>query len=143
MPTIKMLKTVDVKVNYLEAECEPRYWEDTEVNGVKDEHGRLIPCRFKGSNYWRPMIRLEDGYIVNWVPGTSAKIHYKVCDAGIYTLYETILGKPIKQIDGYVPKILSPGGDGYGDYVIMNVDENGYIENWEVVLDEFQDGFND
>lgn len=41
------------------------------------------------------------------------------------------------RIDGYVPGLMSPGGDGFGDYVIMTVGGDGVIENWDVELEEF------
>ena len=54
--------------------------------------------------------------------------------------YSTLLDKYkhyIVNIDGYVPRIMCPEGSGYGDYVIMNIDENGKIDKWKINLDEF------
>jgi len=39
----------------------------------------------------------------------------------------------------YVPEIMCPKENGYGDYIIMIVDENGKIENWKQTLDGFID----
>ena len=39
--------------------------------------------------------------------------------------------------DGYVPKILCVGENGFGDYVIMEIDTNGFIKDFVVMLDEF------
>lgn len=132
---IRVNRTFDMPVKYLSVDAEVRYWEDARVNGVEDEEGDLIPCVYDGT--WCPLINLETGVIENWESGKAADIHYKVCDAGIYTLLdenkETVIRK-----DGYVPSILSPGGSGYGDYIIMKVDENGKIENWKVNLDYFE-----
>ena len=44
----------------------------------------------------------------------------------------------MKEIDGYVPSMMCPEGDGYGDYVIMKVAEDGTIANWRVDLSEFE-----
>ncbi len=122
----KMIKEFDAK--YLVVDAEPRYWEDATVNGKEDTYGTMIPCR-KGDD-WCPVIDIDNGQIINWTLGVTAKVHYKVCDAGVYELRtsDNIL---ITRKDVYVPTCLSPGGNGYGDYIIMNIDENGVIENWK------------
>jgi hypothetical protein len=103
-----------------------RYWEDATVNGVEDENGDLIPCR-EGA-LWCPIINIDTGIITNWKQGTTADIHYKICDAGSYYVQDAD-GKTILSIeDDYVPNSLIPGQ--YGDYIIMKVDEYGNIENW-------------
>lgn len=132
--TIKESK--EIEVSFLKAECGVRYWEDATVDGVEDEKGELIPCR--EGDCWCPVISLEDGVIINWDTGKAASIHYKICDAGTYTLFDKDQNQ-IKSIDGYVPDIMSPQDRGYGDYVIMKVDSDGKIENWKVILDEFND----
>jgi len=82
---------------------------------------------------------LDKGLIINWEKGKTASLHYKVCDAGTYKLTEEN-GDIIAEYDGYVPDVLCPDGEGYGDYIIMSVDENGYIQNWEkeCVYDDFE-----
>ena len=121
---------------YLKAECGVRYWEDATVNGVEDEDGSRIP--FRSGDAWRPLIDLETGAIVDWPSGVTADIHYKVCDDGRYALLDAD-HHPLRDIDGYVPGMLSPGGSGYGDYVIMKVDGEGRIENWRADLSYFDD----
>lgn len=123
------------EVQTLEVEAGVRYWEDSEVNGVTDDDGELIPCR-KG-DMWCPIINVNTGQILNWKQGTTANIHYKVCDDGTYTLKDKE-GTVISSIDGYVPDIMCPVGNGFGDYIIMNVNEEGYINNWNVSFDEFE-----
>lgn len=39
--------------------------------------------------------------------------------------------------DGYVPDTLCPAESGHGDYIIMNIDENGQIEDWEFNVEDF------
>jgi hypothetical protein len=124
--TLKVVKEFDAK--YLVVEAEVRHWEDATVNGEDDELGTKIPCR--EGNAWCPVIDIDTGQIINWTSGIKANIHYKVCDAGIYEL-QTADNELIVRKDGYVPWCLSPGGNGYGDYIIMNIDENGVIENWK------------
>jgi hypothetical protein len=119
---------------YLQAECGVRYWEDGEINGTPDEDGSRTPCRV--GEDWRPLIDLETGRIVDWPQGVTADVHYKVCDDGRYRLLDA--GRAVLcTIDGYVPKIMSPGGSGYGDYVIMKVGPDGLIESWRRDLDAF------
>lgn len=135
MHTVALKKVIDTPVKYLRAECDVRYWEDATVNGVEDEDGSLIPCR-EGS-MWRPLIDLGTGVIQGWPEGTVAKIHYKVCDAGVYSLLDDS-GETVIKIDGYVPAMMSPADSGYGDYVIMNVDATGQIDGWKVDLSPFE-----
>ena len=113
-----MILHVDVSV---------RYWEDAVVNGIEDEKGDLIPCRHGDS--WKPIIDVDSGRVINWQIGVDADIHYKVCDAGTYQLTDGFGGECIK--DGYVPDIMSPKENGCGDYIIMNIDSRGIIEDWK------------
>ncbi len=132
---IEVTTKVKKHVRYLKAECSVRYWEDSRVNKAWDPEGDLIPCR--EGDRWSPIIDLETGKIENWPEGTTAEIHYKVCDDGKYTLLDAD-GDEVKTIDGYVPTIMCPEGDGYGDYVIMNIDGDGTIQKWRVDLKCFE-----
>lgn len=135
---ISVIRVEKVQVKSLKVEADVRYWEDAEVNGVTDESGEAIPCRV--GNSWSPVIDLETGVIAGWPENTIARIHYKVCDAGRYALLDS-KGKEVVVKDGYVPGIMSPGGQGYGDYIIMNVGPTGIIENWDSRdIEEFQGG---
>lgn len=126
----------DVEVKYLRVRCGVRYWEDATVNGVRDDDGSRIPCRDGGGN-WCPTIDLGTGKIENWPEGTTARLHYKVCDDGDYALLDS--GRNVvKAIDGYVPSIMCPGGQGYGDYVIMTVGADGVIADWRADLSDFE-----
>jgi hypothetical protein len=130
---------IHVPVKYLRALCDVRYWEDTKVNGIEDTNGDLIPCRDSDlhGDYWGPVIDLETGTIQDWPIGTTADVHYKVCDAGIYQLLDADKNV-VKEIDGYVIKMMCPKDNGYGDYVIMKIDENGVIDGWKVNLSPFE-----
>lgn len=119
---------------YLNVSAKIRYWEDAKVNGAEDISGDLIPCR--NGEYWEPVINLETGRIANWAQGVFADIHYKVCDEGAYTLRGEN-AEQIACIDGYVPKIMCPGGEGYGDHIIMKINEFGFIEKWKARFNEF------
>lgn len=132
--TVELTITKEFEVKYLQVEAGVRYWEDATVNGTEDETGELIPC--KVGDLWKPFIEIETGKILNWVEGTKASIHYKVCDAGIYRLLDDAKSI-VKEIDGYVPSLMSPKESGYGDYIIMDIDETGQIANWKPLLDDF------
>lgn len=105
MTKITIKKEVEYDAKYLFAECGVSYWEDAQVNENDDVDGSLIPCRVEDT--WSPLIEIETGTIVGWPEGTSANVHYKVCDAGKYTLLDADR-KEIISIDGYVPSIMSP-----------------------------------
>ena len=122
---IKTIKEVEVTTLLVDAGV--RYWEDATVNGTEDEQGDLIPCR--NGKRWQPIIDIQSGVITNWTKGVFAKVHYKICDDGIYHLADSE-GNIILTIDGYVPNILDVERDSYGDYIILNIDENGKINNW-------------
>lgn len=125
----------EFEVKYLQVEAGVRYWEDTSVNGKEDtEDGKNIPC--KKGDAWCPLIDIETGKILNWEQGTTADLLYKVCDDGRYRILDENQAL-IKEIDSYVIKMLCPKENGYGDYIIMDIDENGQIANWKPSFDEF------
>lgn len=110
-------------------EAEVRYWEDATVNGVEDEDGALIPG--KVGDIWRARIDLANGIIEDWPEGTTARIHYKVCDAGEYWLTDRAGTKLAKYDSYYVPdRFLCHGDQGFGDYIIMKVGPDGRIEDY-------------
>jgi hypothetical protein len=132
---IKLKIEKEFDVMYLQAESGVRYWEDTTVNDQEDTQGDLIPCR--NGDYWKPLININTGIIENWQIGKKADIHYKCCDDGTYRLLDQNK-KEIISIDGYVPNMMCPKEDGYGDYVIMDVDSEGRIQKWKVDFSYFQ-----
>ena len=117
-------------IKFLKVEARPRYWEDADVNGVEDTEGTLIPCR--KDDKWCPIIDIEQGKIINWQQGVVADIHYKVCDDGCYFLTDENDKILAHIFNGYVPEILSIGDEGYGDYIILKVDADGKIANFEI-----------
>lgn len=130
---IKIEKETEIKTLHVAAGV--RYWEDATVNGIEDTEGNLIPCR-KGE-LWMPVIDIDSGKILNWKKGNTASIHYKVCDAGSYFLKDEN-GETVLSIENnYVPKILCPEENGYGDYIIMEVGADGQIKNWEITIEDF------
>lgn len=134
---IVLNKPMEFEVTKIVIDAGVRYWEDADVNGIKDEDGTLIPCR--ENDRWKPIIDIETGKVLNWEIGKTADIHYKVCDDGVYSLISEKHGI-VFQKDGYVPIFLDLTGESYGDYLIMKIDENGMIKNWdkEKVSDFFE-----
>ena len=119
-----------MKPVYLEVRAGVRHWEDADVNGEPDTHGNRIP--FRSGDNWCPLIRLEDGQIMDWPQGTTAHVHYKVCDSGEYWLLSEDR-KAIGKWGGYyVPdSFLCHGDAGWGDYIIFKVGADGKVEGWQ------------
>ncbi len=133
--TVKIEKEVELKTLVVKAGV--RYYEDATVNGVEDTEGDLIPC--KQGELWCPIIDIDSGVITNWKQGVKAEVHYKVCDAGSYYLQDAEGNTVLSIEQDYVPKMMCPKESGYGDYIIMDIDENGKIANFIQTLDGFVD----
>lgn len=126
-------KEFDVK--YLAVSAGIRYPEDVKINGKPCEKLTDIPDN--NGKYWRPMIEVDTGIIADWPKGTTAEIHAKVCDDGTYSLLDAE-SQEIKTIEGYVLDCLAINDSGYGDYIIMTIDENGKIKDWKPEFGEFE-----
>lgn len=132
------------------ADIEVRYWNDSKVNGKEDvdfyetkgEGYPIMPCAaqvkekptsciYSDHWRWRPIINIEKGQVVNWQRGNTANVFYKVCD-GFACRFTGHLDVSILDYEGYVPDFMCPGDTPDGDYVIMDIDENGYIKDWNV-----------
>lgn len=138
------------KIKTIKCDIGVRYWEDTDVNGVEDvdfmktkgEGKPLIPCAVKIKEHpedytdhyrWRPIIDVETGKIINWNNGNTAFVHYKVCDDCCLEAIDE-LGDVVCNNDGYYycPDFLCPADKEFGDYVIMKIDSEGYIEDFNI-----------
>lgn len=130
-------KNVCFDAKFLDCEIEPRNYEDVllTIDGCEfqdDENNPKMPCMVAKNNtyLWCPTIDVNDGRIINWdtCRGVSAKVFYKVCDQGAYTVRGNEQSYTVKS---YVPDCLSINDEGYGDYVLLSIDKNGFIEDWE------------
>ena len=131
---INVVKEIEPKTLLVKAGV--RYWNDSEINGVPDtEDGKNVPCKI--GQLWMPEIEIETGKILNWKQGVKAEIHYKVCDCCGWDLKDENGEVLLSEEDGYVPEVLSPKERGYGDYIIMDIDENGLIEDWRFDASSF------
>jgi hypothetical protein len=138
MATVKVKTEKEVEVKTLQVLAGVRYWVDSQINGEDDtENGELVPCKF--GELWKPEIEIETGKILNWKEGVKAEIHYKVCDCCGWELKDEKGEVVLSAEDGYVPDSLSPKEAGYGDYIIMDIDENGIIKDWNFDISDFQD----
>ena len=110
--------------------AKPRHFEDADVNGEPDTiYGDRMPLVRGGK--WNPTIDFETGKVFDWPRGTYARIHYKVCDEGEYWL-EDADGLRLKRKVGYVPEeLISVGHNSGGDYIILKINSDGFIEGWE------------
>lgn len=149
MTSLTVFVKQEIPVRYLRARCGVRYWEDGWINGVEDSDGSRIPCREGtsadndrlGGGNWCPTIDLETGIIEKWPQGTTADLHYKVCDDGFYELLNE-MREVVASVDGYVIDMMCPEPEGFGDYVIMKIDESGKIANFEPSFVEFEKAAN-
>lgn len=123
------------QAKYIEVDAGVRYWDDASLNGEPDTEGK-IP--FRKNDGWCPIIELATGQILDWPNGIEAKIHYKVCDSGLYWLLDQNKNRIAEWKGHYVPNdVLCPKANGYGDYIIMEIGKDGKILNWQYpYLDE-------
>ena len=127
---VVLTKTQTYDVKYLKCSIGARYWEDSSVNGEEDTNGDLIPLR--DGDYWCPIIDLDTGIIQDWPEGTTASIHYKSCDDNEFQLWGTDKNI-IHTQNSYVPEFLAINDDSFGDYVIMEIEANGQITDWNPI----------
>lgn len=132
--TIKVEKDFEIKQILVKAGV--IHYEDSTVNGVLDENGDLISCR-EGYD-WCPLIDVDTGKICNLEYGKTADVHYKVCDDGEYIFIDED-GCDLFKIGGYVPNEVIPGD--FGDYIIMTIDEYGYIKEWNPNFADLQENY--
>lgn len=127
---IEMREITEYEAKSLKVNANIRYWEDIRLNGEEkgNEDGAGVPC--KNGESWCPIIDIDSGIIVNWVLGVTADIHAKVCDDGSYSVLNSDGEILYSEENCYVPDILGTSDRGFGDYIIMKVDETGKIADW-------------
>lgn len=131
---IKVEKEFDLKTLFVKAGV--RRWESSEVDGESDtEEGNNIPC--KVGELWCPIIDIDSGIIQNWEIGKTADIHYKVADCLGFEIKDANNETILSEEDGYVPNTLCINGEGYGDYLILQIEETGKIKDWKFNLSDF------
>ena len=100
------------------------WWEDAVVNGLTDEktHEKQMPGYHGGTIDWD--IDAENGRILNWNDGSTAQVWYKVVDCFAYDYGDHHYGPD------YVPEFMAIDDKGWGDYVRLTIDGNGFIKDW-------------
>jgi len=117
-------------VTHLEVSLHAPDWEDAMVGDVDDVDGALIPGR--QGDEWKVRIDLKAGRIESWPAGTTALIHYYVRDEGLYWLTDAEGQRLAKWHGHYVPEaFLCHGQQGFGDYIILDVDDAGLIKDYQ------------
>lgn len=119
--TILVERAVEIKK--LVINVSPRYIGDTDEDDMPTDFPGLNDLK----NNWMASVDIDTGQIEGWPTGDAREMHIKVCDAGIYSLYD-VDGDCVATINGYVPNGVVPGS--YGDYIELKIDENGFITNW-------------
>ena len=114
---------------FIRIDAEPRNPKDAEVNDVEEDNDNpKIPFLVRDEKCqdgwcWKLDVDIETGEIIGWPKEVKASVHYKVCDCcGIK--YEEI------EYLGYVPDFLAIDDRGYGDYIMLTI-EDGKIKNWD------------
>lgn len=150
-------------IRYLHATMGVRYWVDcdySEDNGNTwnknfddtDEESerikKLTPCvvhkdiGYGDSDYFEIIIDLNEGKVLNWKEGFCLRTSYKVCDDGEYVFLDENMNEVInitKEYDQwYVPDFLALEDDGYGDYVYLNINCDGTIDNADIMRERIE-----
>ena len=82
---------------------------------------------------WCPVIDVNEGKVLDWPEGFILKTHFKVCDQGVYVYSNYDETEQIVSTDCdeyYVPCWFNME-NGYGDYLIMTINGDGTIQDWD------------
>lgn len=166
---INRMMKAEQDIRYLKATMGVRYWVDcdySEDNGntwvcgcqLKDtinESERIMnitPCvvfkniGYDDSNYLELIIDLEEGKVLNWPKDFCIHTYYKVCDDGEYSFLDDNMNEIVNITNEYdqyyVPDFLAIEDFGYGDYVCININGDGYIEHFDTMKSKIKDYFN-
>lgn len=139
-------RPVEIDIKSIHVNARVRYPEDAMIKEDLDDawceddpNEPNMPCmeyvenRYSGW-YWKPIIDIKTGKILNWRQGVRALISYKVCDEFECTVKDSS-DAIVASYNGYVLNFMAITDEGYGDYIYLDVNEEGYIENWS--FDEY------
>lgn len=151
---IKIIKEVEMDKVIVNAGV--RYWNDCKYskdngqtwrNGSKEKDTKEVSEDFRnnipfvekeniGYNenyYWNLIIDIDTGKVENWPKDYCISTWFKVCDDGLYQIVDKdgdVIWDSIGTENYYVPEFLEIGDNGYGDYIYIDIDGNGYIKDW-------------
>lgn len=155
---VTIRKPTTYNIRYLKIDAFVRHWVDCDFstdNGenwfmdfedTMEEHnriGKIIPG--SDGERWKITIDLWNGKVMDWPAGFCLRTHFKVCDEGIYTFLDVNEKEVINITDEYdqyyVPDFLSIEDEGYGDYILINIDGDGEIEHFDRMIAQIEDYF--
>jgi hypothetical protein len=114
---VNILKPVEVNVCIVNIDVPVHYGDEDIPFDAPRRNGDM----------WRADVVVDSGQIRHWPEGKELKLHMKVCDSGVYTLYNEHY-EVITVLEDYVPHSLIPGS--WGDYIELDIDQTGKITNW-------------
>lgn len=114
-------KKVEVNIKFILIEIAPRYIGDSEDDDMRTDTPLLI------NGKWTARIDVDTGQVESWPIGKECEFFVKVCDEGVYTLFDDE-SNVIATMAGYAPNEIVPGE--YGDYVHMIIGPDGIVKNW-------------
>ena len=120
--TIMVEKEVDIRAVLID--ISPRYIGDNDDDDMPND----FPLLNEEKTAWVASVDIDTGEIAGWPNGVARKMHVKVCDAGTYKLIDSEGNEIAAIVNDYVPNGVVPGS--YGDYVELEINENGIITNW-------------
>lgn len=133
---VTVKKPVEVEIDKIFVKALVRHPKDAYINtgsGWEDEDNInfKMPFLFKENKqvFWKPLIDVNTGNIINWPKGISAKICYKVVDEFACDLIDSN-DSLVFRYDGYVPSFMALDEEGYGDYIYITIENNGHIKGW-------------
>jgi hypothetical protein len=112
------LNSVAREVAYVYISCPVRYGDE------QISYEAPLRC----GDCWQAFINVETGQIRDWPQGQSLDLCLKVCDEGAFALIDADCVVIAEHQIYYVPHCTIPGE--CGDYVELNIDANGVIQNW-------------
>ncbi len=163
---IDVIEKVTKEIKYLHATMGVRYWCDCEYS--TDGENWIDPCvedteeesesmkkmtpfvvtkdiGYRPSDYLEIIIDIDNGRVLNWPDNFWLKTHYKVCDDGEYVFLDENMNEVVniteKYDQYYVPDFLALEDSGYGDYVYLNIDNEGNIEHADRMRARIKDYF--
>ena len=118
----------DEGLDLIRIEAEPRYPEDGDINGEQDDNDNpkmpFMVADEEAQNgwAWKLDVNIKTGEVIGWPKEVKADVHYKVCDC-------CRIKYAGKEYYEYVPDFLAINDEGYGDYIILTI-EDGKIVDW-------------
>lgn len=129
---ITVVREVELEFDAVRVVAQPRYLdEDCPDFPTKFVHGDTIAFTID--------LKGREASIRGW-EGKAQEIHTKVCDCcSVYLLNFTY--EVAKRENNYVPGFMP--GNHYGDYLILNIADDGKITNWNATAKDFVEAFSE